>query len=303
MGQVLFLALFVLKFSPQAGASFFPIHSPVDFAPEAIYGKDDRQLIDKTTSKKIQTLSQSIAMIVSEDVVTTKGSRSLINAKLLTDTDGVNLCTNEKFAVHHSVNSCTGFLVAPDLLVSAGHCFMSEEDCASKKIIFNVAAASETKDGYSIPNNTIYECKNIVKSSFDADNLTDYSMIRLKTKAAGRTPLKLRKSGSISTRDQVFMIGHPLGMPLVATNNAFVNDVSNAHFFKATLDSFEGNSGSPVFNSKTFEVEGILVRGEDDFVEDSKAQCYRNEVYDQGSAGTPAANGESVSRISEILPL
>src|SRR5437868_6732463 len=98
MGQVFFLTLLVLKFSPHAGAALLP----VDFAPEAIYGKDDRQLVDKTSSKKIQTISQSIAMIVSEDVVTTKGSRSLINDKPLTDVDGVNSCIYEKFAAHHS---------------------------------------------------------------------------------------------------------------------------------------------------------------------------------------------------------
>jgi hypothetical protein len=36
-------------------------------------------------------------------------------------------------------------------------------------------------------------------------------------------------------------------------------------FFVANLDTYGGNSGSPVFNSETHKVEGILVRGETDF--------------------------------------
>ena len=38
-------------------------------------------------------------------------------------------------------------------------------------------------------------------------------------------------------------------------------------YFVANLDTYGGNSGSPVFNSDTHEVEGILVRGERDFVQ------------------------------------
>ena len=37
-------------------------------------------------------------------------------------------------------------------------------------------------------------------------------------------------------------------------------------FFRANLDTYGGNSGSPVFNSDTHQIEGLLVRGETDFV-------------------------------------
>ncbi|WP_420540401.1 S46 family peptidase (plasmid) [Paenibacillus polymyxa] len=44
---------------------------------------------------------------------------------------------------------------------------------------------------------------------------------------------------------------------------AAVRDNPPNAFFVANLDTYGGNSGSPVFNSDTHEVEGILVRGED----------------------------------------
>lgn len=268
---------------------------------QAIYGTDERQFISESTDKKIKTLSESVALIVQKDSIENKFLSSIIKAGLLTDSTGVNLCSNEKFATHHSINSCTGFLIGPDLVASAGHCFMSEDDCANKKIIFSVLAKNEVQSGYKVFRTAVYECKEIVKSGFDSDKLTDFSVIRLRKKIMDRAPLKLRTKGAVILGDRVFMIGHPLGLPQVLSTKASVNDIQGEHFFKATLDSFEGNSGSPVFNAKTFEVEGILVRGEDDFVEDSQKQCYRYQSYEEAPVGETSLKGESVSRISDIL--
>ena len=270
---------------------------------QAIYGVDDRRFVDKDSSLKINELSKSIGLIVSSDLIDKKFFTSVVKAKKLSDKSGLNICLDEKFATHFSVNSCTGFLIGEDILVSAGHCFMSVEDCANKKIIFNVRLSSEKDLGYKVFNNSVYSCKEIIKSNFNSDSTIDYAVIRLNRKVSNALPLKVRTHGEISTKDQVFMIGHPLGLPLISTSNALVNDVSDPNFFKATLDSFEGNSGSPVINSKTFEVEGILVRGENDFIEDSIKRCNRNQVYNEGTINNPSVQGEGVSRINEIFPL
>ena len=58
-------------------------------------------------------------------------------------------------------------------------------------------------------------------------------------------------------------MGHPSGLPLKVTAGATVRS-HKRDFYVANLDSFEGNSGSPVFN-ENYEVAGILVRGEVDF--------------------------------------
>ena len=268
----------------------------------AIYGKDERSFVSKNSTNKISEISKSIALIVSKDIVDKKLFYSNINGLLLSDPNGVNLCPTEKYASHHTVNSCTGFMIGDNLLASAGHCFESINDCDNKLIIFNTRVSSENKSGYRVLNHDVYECEEIVKTVFDPDAFLDFSIIKLKKKVFGIKPLKLRNSGLISTNDQVFMIGHPMGLPLVSTTSSLINDITNPHYFKATLDSFEGNSGSPVINSKTFEVEGILVRGEEDFLQDEKEKCYRYEVYEQGSKAVPSLKGEGVSRINDLLP-
>ena len=66
-------------------------------------------------------------------------------------------------------------------------------------------------------------------------------------------------------------------------------------FFVANLDTYGGNSGSPVFNSDTHEVEGILVRGEADFVQQGNCQVSLFARL-QGA-------GEDCTRTTEIAQL
>lgn len=268
---------------------------------DAIYGHDERSLVNKRSQLKIKELSKSIALIISKDVVRKKFTYSLIDTKPLSDPEGMNICPEEKFADRYTFrSSCTGFLIGEDLVASAGHCFTSARDCDGKLVIFNVQTKKEAKAQHVVSNQNIYECSEIL-SSFSSDiEGRDFSVIRLKKKVMGSISLKMRNSGAITTDDQVFMIGHSMGLPLVATANAQVSDIHDPHIFKAPLDSFEGSSGSPVFNSKTFEVEGILVRGEEDFFKDESRQCYRYEVYDEGTKELPTIRGEAVTRIGDL---
>jgi V8-like Glu-specific endopeptidase len=61
--------------------------------------------------------------------------------------------------------------------------------------------------------------------------------------------------------ESVFTIGYPFGTPAKVSPNARVS-ISNPakQSYLTTLDVFEGNSGSPVFNLKN-EVVGILIAG------------------------------------------
>ena len=103
----------------------------------AIYKKNDLQFVKKNSSAKIQELSKSVAMIIHKDTLV--GNK--IKTTKLKDPNGLNICPNEKFANSNSVSACTGFLIAPDLILTAGHCFESIDDCENKLIIFDVLNA------------------------------------------------------------------------------------------------------------------------------------------------------------------
>ena len=88
------------------------------------------------------------------------------------------------------------------------------------------------------------------------------------------------------------MIGHPCGLPQKFADGATVRDNTPKAFFVANLDTYGGNSGSPVFNSSNQAVEGILVRGENDFV--TNGTCFVSLV-----CPTTGCRGEDVTRASE----
>jgi len=109
----------------------------------------------------------------------------------------------------------------------------------------------------------------------DEDNLQDYAIIRLDRKSK-RTPLKVRTSGQLATSDQVFLIGHPLGLPLIYSPSASINENTNL-------------------------VEGILVRGEKDLETNETGQCQKYITYTPKKK-SDKLKGESVTRIKFILP-
>lgn len=285
-----------------------PTHSKLHFdfgGLKSIYNLDDRSLIDDNTDEKIKKLSRSVGLIFfKDDLVDPNQSNNstTIFSNLLSDDPpyGSNYCSTEKFATHHAYKkACSGFLIAKDIMVTAGHCFRSKNDCHRKLIAFDVRANREIQKGFEVNNKDIYECSKILFSPNDnTDPEIDVAIIQLDHKA-DRPVLKVREAKKIEDDASVYMIGHPLGLPLIYSNNAKVIDNSFEHTFKATLDSFHGNSGSPVFNLTNDWVEGVLVSGEPDEEYDHEQKCNRYAHYKDDDV----SKGEGVVRMPSILPL
>ena len=290
MRQIFFLSLIMLASVGPLKAGQFPINIP---GLNAIYGNDDREIVTKKTAKDLRVLSQSVAMIVQNDFLAVEGAKAFISGETLEKS--LNICADERFSQQPSLSSCTGFLVGDNILATAGHCFQVIEDCENKKIIFDLTGETANKTGYEVPSKNVYSCKKIIAQSFEG--MKDFALIELDRKVKNRRPLAMNLKNKIANDAKVFMIGHPLGQPLMISHSAKVNDNSDSFQFKALLDSFEGNSGSPVFNSKTHKVEGILVNGQQDFVQDEAKGCYRYKQYE-----ATLSSGEGVTRAIELLP-
>ena len=67
-------------------------------------------------------------------------------------------------------------------------------------------------------------------------------------------PLALDLNGKAAKDTLVYALGYPTGLPLKLAGNATVQSVSGTAYFTANLDTFAGNSGSPVFNFATNRV-------------------------------------------------
>ncbi|ATH08231.1 hypothetical protein BIY24_09795 [Halobacteriovorax marinus] len=236
--------------------------------PKVIYGKDDRKEIREHSSRAVHKLSQSVAGMVNFYDLAPSRYNGYSTYSSLSLGDRINACPGERFVNQPTLMSCTGFLVGEDTLVTAGHCVREVSDCTYNKWVFNF-----TVDDELIKDQDVYGCKEIIardEVSLPIIGTTDYAIIKLDRKVKGRAPLKFRTKGKVKNGADVFVIGHPMGLPLKVADNATVKG-SFGKTFKTNLDTYGGNSGSPVFNEKTGEVEGILVQGAQDF--DTSGYC------------------------------
>lgn len=270
---------------------------------DSIYDQDDREMISSSSNPKALKISKSVALIFNSDDLIKEQEQSIIFANLLEDLPpvGINICPDETFAHHHAYRAaCTGFLIGKDLLASAGHCFETQSSCDNQLIAFDVLGSSESERGFNVDQKNIYRCKKIISQVKNRETLQDYAIIKL-DRVTDRAPLKIRSTGKISLKDKVYMVGHPLGLAQVLSKPASINFNTNPLYFKTQMDSFRGNSGSPVINAKTQLVEGILVRGEEDFISDETNQCERYNKYST-TKKSDHLKGEGVTRIKVILP-
>lgn len=222
--------------------------------PKVIYGDDNRLQVSEVSSTQQKWAAATLAQISPNEW----DSNFRFTSKSYGES--YSLCPGERFFDELSVANCSGFLVAPDVVVTAGHCVQGPTDCQDFKWVLDF------KDGaQGTSADKVYSCKEIIERKLDADTMSDYAVIRLDRKITGRKFFRVRTSGNVAVNTPLVLIGHPSGLPTKVAGGAIVRTNSNDVYFSANTDSFGGNSGSAVINANTGRVEGILVRGDQDY--------------------------------------
>ena len=262
---------------------------------DVIYGEDNRKDVFESTDSMLVELSKSTAaMIGTQNLKATSRGEIQISAGTL---EGRGVCAKERFSQQISAANCSGFLIAPDVLVTAGHCIKAQYDCSNNKWVFDYKVDHAEQGAINVPSSSVYSCKKIISRSLDQTTKDDWAVIQLDRKVNDRRPLSFRRSGKIRKGASLAVIGHPTGLPTKIADGAKVRSL-DSKFFVANLDTYGGNSGSAVFNTQTGDVEGILVRGENDYVYDYVLGCQKsNECSNEG------CRGEDVTYITNIPAL
>jgi V8-like Glu-specific endopeptidase len=257
-------------------------------AQAAIFGADDRAPVRPFT--EMHPIAQATAISVLSSNIEADGLDTYkLDAPLLKG----GLCRDQKFLDKPSLSySCTGFLVGPDLLATAGHCMVNTGEareetgmhCEIYGWLFDYQEQGSQKTKVSgIPAHRYYRCKRIVYAVKDEKfPFRDYALVQLDRPVTGRKPLALA-STEPEAGDALKMVGYPLGMPVMATGNGKVlAKAPGTQSFVSDLDSMDGNSGAVVLSAKN-EVVGILVGGTPGsmLVRDSLKDCSRVNKCDQ----------------------
>lgn len=261
-----------------------------------IYGEDNR--IDTYESRNVmyQRLASATAAQVPLEQIEFFGRNAALKGPTLAESMW-NVCSEERFSKQPSLSKCSGVLVAPDLLVTAGHCVMSISDCRNYAWVFNYKLRNSRQKQVVVRQRDVYRCKEIV--TFEMTKDWDYGIVRLERVVANRTPVKVAtQKPKVGT--PVLTIGNPSGLPQKIADGATVKSVSEWEF-RANLDTFEYGSGSPVFNQQTGEYLGILVRGETDYVQHQTKSCMIPNVLSDDSLGEHISSAVQFAHLIEDL--
>ncbi len=259
--------------------------------PRVIYGDDNR--LDVYDAPDLwKTKSDSTVALMKIASLTDLGNGlTKINGQNYGTTYG--LCPEEPFKEQDTAAFCSGSLVAPDVILSAGHCMRSAIDCGNTKYVFGFALKQKGVEPQQVSTSEVYSCKEIIKTVEESAG-ADFSLVRLDRPVQGHTPLNLNRTNVLTPGSPLLVIGHPCGIPVKVSGGANIRKVNDA-FYVANLDTYGGNSGSAVFNETTGNVEGVLVRGEADFV-------YQNGCRVSNKCPNEGCRGEDVTRIDQVLP-
>jgi hypothetical protein len=173
------------------------------------------------------------------------------------------LCRGERFFSQPSAGFGTAFLVASDKVLTAGHC-VHPKAIDRLAVIFGHVLIDPTTQAPLLAGDVRF-CANIIQRTCLEDG-SDYCLLKLSEPVTHLRPLVLSRTvPALGT--PLYVIGHPCGLPKKFAGDAEVKQIDTAKgYFSADLDTFGGNSGSPVFSAISHDVVGILVRGEPDFV-------------------------------------
>lgn len=180
------------------------------------------------------------------------------------------LCEDQAYWSQPSACYCTAFLVAPGIVATAAHCLEGVQLSDIRLIAgFELASKSGIVD-YAIAADDIYEPVELMNDA--AGQNLDFVFLRLKENAAFQKILPLATAAA-HPADSVYAIGFPSGLPMKVAGIGPVTQTEGGVYFYSDIDTYEGNSGSPVFNARTHEVVGILIEGEQDF--ERQGNCSR----------------------------
>lgn len=262
-----------------------------------VYGRDDRRApgdYPAASAARVWARSSAIEIDVSRLGRAEGSGFTLVAGETLSESmraSGRPLCPGEPFAGEPVLGGlCSAFLAGADVVVTAAHCVPSADACPYLAYVFGCERADHR---LNLDLDDVYFCKRVAKRVTTGG--ADYAVVKVDRPVIGRAPLPLRREGRVEDDEELVLIGNPLGLPTKIAEHGRVLDNTAPGYFEASVDGYGGASGSVVIGARSGLVEGVLARGEDDFVREG--DCWASRVCPE--AGSPY-RGEEVSRAAEI---
>ena len=115
----------------------YPFNEPGSQATRGVFGEDDRKEIKD--AEGYQDFARATAVMVSKNNIYNNEFYSWSLREKIQNKYGkdVKISEDVRFLDQPAIGSCSGFLIAPDILVTAGHCINSMEEAKNVVWIFD----------------------------------------------------------------------------------------------------------------------------------------------------------------------
>ncbi|NUM58746.1 MAG: trypsin-like serine protease, partial [Bdellovibrionaceae bacterium] len=151
--------------------------------PKVIYGQDDRMEAYQVSAPGLVTaMNATVAMIPTANLTL---KENLFEISQSTLGESMELCKEEPFYNQPTAANCTGFLVGPDLVATAGHC-VNEFNCSFQSFVFNYRMQDQNVPPTNLAQNDVYSCKEVVARGYSRNQ--DYALVRLDRTVVDREP-------------------------------------------------------------------------------------------------------------------
>jgi hypothetical protein len=248
-----------------------------------IYQGDSRS--DVSLSSRNDSLTRATAILIDDSRLTAPNSQGepwKIRAPRLKEV--YPLCADELFQDQIALGHCSGALIGPKLVLTAGHCLSERGACEKTKFAFGWSLERSLEG--QIKDEELFHCQRVVTMENQATRGRDFAIVELDRPVSGVKPLTIASEHQLENEREPISLSHPLGLPLKIDRAKILEDSAEQNTFKAAVDTFSGSSGSPLLDSRG-EIVGLLLRGMPDFLEDdiyrvqSEGGCIRFNHCDQ----------------------
>jgi V8-like Glu-specific endopeptidase len=231
-----------------------------DYDAKTIYGGDSRRDFYEVENA-LERAALPAAVSLFRDTVLRASGRNFTVGGQQFGHESRGICPGERFFEQRSAAFCSGTLIAPDLVLTAGHCMGTKHlpatRCARTRFVFGFAVTAEGVQPGAIPKDDVYSCSRV--EIYTHNNTGDYAVVRLDRPVTGRAyAQRPQLSGVPAAGEAIFTVGGPYGLPLKVVGDAEVRSVSEAGtFFRTNLDTSGGNSGGGIFSASTGRLIGV----------------------------------------------
>jgi hypothetical protein len=250
------------------------------------YGEDNRNEVSNSLSLNYVSSSKCVFALIEKKYLSRNGNISKGKYSTL-----YKLCSDEKYSNQDIFAECTGFAIASNKVVTAGHCFDQKSYGEFLLVSDFTVDKIESYMKFGIPETNIFEITNLLAKNREEK---DYAVLVVNKTISQDRIVKLSSKLNVTSDDYFYVIGFPCGLSMKICNSASLRKNSNPDYFQINSDTYGGNSGSPVFNERTNEVEGILVRGNTDF------RISVNNCYSSIQCPEFGCRGEDVTKVRLI---